>query len=55
MSNVTPLFASYPTESSSSNRTEPKSSTTSLTPELRDGLDELKRELQAYRDREERP
>ena len=54
MSNVTPLFASHPAKPSlSPNRSDPKS-TTVLTPELRSGLDELKRELQAYLDREQR-
>jgi hypothetical protein len=55
MSNITPLFASYRAKpSSSSNRSNPKPQATSLTPELRAGLDELKRELQVYLDRQER-
>jgi hypothetical protein len=53
MSNVTPLFASRPAKKPSFDSTKAKPHIGRLTPELRAGLDELKKELQVFLENEE--
>jgi hypothetical protein len=55
MSNVTPLFASRPAKKPSRDSTKVlKPQIGRLTPELRAGLDQLKKELQIFLEDEER-
>jgi hypothetical protein len=54
MSNVTPLFASRPAKKAPPDSTEVKPQTGRLTPELRAGLDQLKKELQVFLESEKR-
>jgi hypothetical protein len=55
MSNITHISASFPAASSrSSNRASHHAHAVALSAELRDGLDELKKELQAFLKSEER-
>jgi hypothetical protein len=53
MSNVTPLFASRTTKPLSDS-TKVKPQIGRLTPELRAGLDQLKKELQVFLEKEDR-
>jgi hypothetical protein len=54
MSNVTPLFASRPAKKPLLDSTKAKPQIGRLTPELRAGLDQLKKELQFFLEHEER-
>jgi len=54
MSNVTPLFASRSAKKPSSDSTKAKPQIGRLTPELRAGLDQLKKDLQVFLENEER-
>jgi hypothetical protein len=54
MSNVTPLFASRPAKKPPPDSTKAKPQTGRLTPELRAGLDQLKKELQVFLESEGR-
>lgn len=54
MSNVTPLFASRPAKKPSRDSIKGKPCIGRLTPELRAGLDQLKKDLQIFLENEER-
>lgn len=54
MSNVTPLFASRAAKKPSPDPTKPTPQIGRLTPALRAGLDQLKKELQVFLENEER-
>jgi hypothetical protein len=54
MSNVTPLFASRPAKRPSPDPTKAKPQIGRLTAELRAGLDQLKKELQVFLEKEGR-
>jgi hypothetical protein len=54
MSNVTPLFASRPAKKPSPDPTKANPQIGRLTPELRAGLDQLKKELKIFLENEER-
>jgi hypothetical protein len=54
MSNVTPLFPSFPTASSpSKSRSDTESRPSALSEVMRAGLEELKQELQAFLEAED--